>query len=586
MNKTIIISKAEIKKLIKLVSGNFSKLFFAMFCMSVAAATTSATAFLIKPMLDDIFFKKNSEMLILIPAIVMAVYIIRGFASYGQNYLMNYVGEVIIRKLRNKLYEEIINLPLAFFQKQKTGELMSHISNDTNLIKEMVSSAITGVLRHSFTIVGLTCVIFYRDWKLAFYAITILPIAFYPIVIFGRKLRKISTGWQESTAEMNAFLQETFVANKIIKTFVTEVYETERFFKKTKKLFKLYMKSVVVQSLSSPIMEALAGVGIAFIIWFGGSRVIEGTSTPGTFFSFMAATLMLYEPIKKMSTLNTKIQEGLSAMARIFNVIEKKNDIKENTSPNAIDFDFNKKTLEFKNVTFKYDNISVLKNINVKAEYGKIIALAGMSGGGKTSFVNLIPRFYDVSGGNITIGGKDIRDIKVASLRKQIAIVSQESILFDDTIKNNISYGKHSATEEDIKNAAKAAYAYNFIEKFPKKFETTIGELGSRLSGGEKQRICIARAILKDAPILILDEATSALDAEAEKIVQKALENLMKRRTTFLIAHRLSTIAYADLILVLFDGEIVEQGSHNDLLKQKGKYYNLYQNQFVRDLHN
>ncbi len=580
MDKTIIISKSELKKLINLIKGNFLKLFLAMFCMMIVAATTSATAFLIKPMLDDIFFKKNNEMLILIPLLIIAVYLLRGIAAYGQNYFMHYVGEVIIKKLRDMLYDKIINLPLAFFQKKNTGDLMSRVSNDTNLVKAMVSSAITGVLRHSFTIFGLIGVIFYRDFKLAFYAIIVLPAAFYPIVIFGRKLRKISTGWQETTAEVNTFLQETFVANKIIKTFVTEKQEAKRFFEKTRKLFKLYMKSVVVQSLSSPIMEILAGFGIAFIIWFGGLKVIEGSSTPGTFFSFMAATLMLYEPIKKMSTLNTQIQEGLSAMTRIFDVIERKNEIIDNTDSNAVDIDFYKKNMEFDSVVFKYDKLTILKNINLKVEYGNVIALVGMSGGGKTSFVNLIPRFYDVSSGEIKIDGINIKNIKLETLRKQISIVTQEPILFNDTIRNNICYGTPSATDKDIEKAAKDSYAYDFIQSFPKKFDTTIGELGSRLSGGEKQRICIARAIIKNAPILILDEATSSLDAEAEKVVQKALENLMIGKTTFLIAHRLSTVINADRILVLDKGEIIEQGSHKELLEKKGKYYKLYENQF------
>ena len=572
--KTFIIKKKELKQLIALVKGNFARLFIAMFCMSIVAATTSATAFLIKPMLDDVFFKQNIKMLTIIPLIIIAVYLCRGIATYFQNYFMNYVGETIIRNLRNQLYSKIITMPISFFQKEKTGALMSRVTNDVSLVKAMVSSAITSTLRDSFTIFGLAFVIFYRDFKLAVYTILFLPIAFYPIVIFGRKLRKISTGWQESMAEMTSFLQETFVGNKIIKTFVTEKYETKRFFKKTKHLFDVYMKSVVVQSISSPMMDILAGCGIAFIVWFGGSRVINGISTTGTFFSFMAAAIMFYEPVKRMSNLNTQLQEGLSAMERIYAIIEKKIKIKEIENPKIMK-SINK-LIEFKNVAFKYEDNFVLKNINLTAKHGEVIALAGMSGGGKTSFVNLIPRFYDTSEGEILIDGKNIKEFSIDSLRKNISIVTQEPILFNDTIAKNIGYGSLNVKSYDIEKVAKDAFAYDFIEKFPKKFETTIGELGSRLSGGEKQRICIARALLKNAPILILDEATSALDAEAESVVQKALENLMQGRTTFLIAHRLSTIFHANKILVLANGEIVETGNHNELIKKNGVYCKLY----------
>jgi subfamily B ATP-binding cassette protein MsbA len=547
--------------------------------MLVMAAATSATAFLVKPVLDDIFFNKNIQMLTLIPVAVIVIYLLRGFGMYGQEYLMSYVGQGIIRRLRNMLYDHIQDLPLSFFHAEKTGVLMSRITNDVNIIKSMVSTAVTSVLRDCFTIIGLTGVIFYRDWKLALYAILILPVAFLPIVQFGRRVRRVSTGCQESMADLSSFLHETFSGNKIVKAFGMEPLEKKRFHEKTFSLFQLEMKAVIARSLSSPIMEFLAGLGIAFIIWYGGYRVISGESTAGTFFSFMAAVLMLYDPVKKLSNLNNSIQEGLAAADRAFDIIERKSDILEIDNPVVIPF--RPHSVSFENVGFSYDETPVLKHINLTVNAGEILALVGMSGGGKTTLVNLIPRFYDITHGVIRVDETDIRNASLKSLREQIAIVTQEPILFNDTISNNIAYSNPLAPFQDIVAAAKAAFAYDFIERLPMQFDTSIGELGSRLSGGEKQRLCIARALLKNAPILILDEATSSLDSESEMLVQKALENLMKGRTTFVIAHRLSTIGYASRIIVIVNGEIIERGSHEDLMAKQGEYCKLYEMQFV-----
>jgi subfamily B ATP-binding cassette protein MsbA len=546
--------------------------------MLVIAISTSATAFLVKPVLDDIFFNKDTRMLSIIPIVVILIYFLRGIGSYGQEYLMNYVGEGIIRNLRNNLYDHIQDLPLAFFYREKTGVLMSRITNDVNIIKAMVSTAVTGSLKDSFTIVGLTLVIFYRDWKMALFAFVVLPLAFFPLVQFGRRVRRVSTGCQESMADLSSFLHETFAGNKIVKAFGMESYEKKRFFEKTLNLFKIEMKAVVARSLSSPVMEFLAGLGIAFIIWYGGSKVISGTSTAGTFFSFMAAVLMLYDPVKKLSGLNNAVQQGLAAADRVFDIIEMETDIKEQENPVEIKREPHR--VSFENVFFKYEDIMVLKDINLDVKAGEVLALVGMSGGGKTSLVNLIPRFYDVTHGAIRIDGVDVCNASTSSLRDQMAIVTQEPILFNESIRNNIAYGKMDATEKEIIKAAKAAYAYDFIQRFPDKFDTNIGELGGRLSGGEKQRLCIARALLKDAPILILDEATSSLDAEAEMLVQKALENLMEGRTTFVVAHRLSTIDYADRIAVIVNGRIVEDGKREELIAKKGEFFKLYQLQY------
>jgi subfamily B ATP-binding cassette protein MsbA len=566
------------KRILALIKENRFRLFGAMVCMLVIAAATSATAFLVKPVLDDIFFNKDTLVLKIIPVAVILIYFLRGLATYVQDYLMNYVGETIIRRLRDDLYDHIQDLPIAFFHKEKTGVLMSRITSDVGVVKGMVSTAVTGSLKDCFTIVGLTIVIFYRDWKMALIAFVVLPLAFLPVVEFGRRVRRISTGYQEAVADLSSFLHETFAGNRIVKAFGMESYEKKRFFERTLGLFKLEMKAVIARSLSSPIMEFLGGLGIAFIIWYGGSKVIAGTSSAGTFFSFMAAVLMLYDPVKKLSGLNNAVQQGLAAVDRIFDVMETESEIKEPINPVVLTRKPHRVT--FQNVFFKYQDDMILKDINLDVQAGEILALVGMSGGGKTSLVNLLPRFYDVTEGAIRIDGVDIRNTSISSLRDQMAIVTQDPILFNDSVKNNIAYGNRKASDEDIRRAAKAAYAYDFIQNFSDQFDTNIGELGARLSGGEKQRICIARALLKDAPILILDEATSSLDAESEMLVQKALENLMKGRTTFVIAHRLSTIDYADRIIVVVNGRIVEEGKQKELIDRRGEFFKLYQMQY------
>lgn len=576
------ISKIQIRnrhrELVALVKVNRVRLLLAMACMLVEAAGTSTAAYLVKPVLDDIFINKNGEMLRLIPPGIVGIYLLRSLALFYGDFFMSYVGQDIIRRLRNRLYDSIQDLHLAFFHKETTGVLMSRIINDVNFVKDMLSSTITGSLRDCFTIIGLVFVIFYQIWYLAAFAVLVLPAAFIPIVIFGRRVRRTSTGCQEAMADISAFMHETFAGNKIVKGFGMEGYEKKRFFDKTDRLFRMEMKEALARLITSPINLFLGGLGAALIVWYGGLKVISGTYTAGTFFSFLTAVLLLYKPVKDLSKFNNAIQRGLAATDRIFDIIEKEPGIPED--PNSVEIETRPHRVAFHDVSFKYDDEMVLQDVNLDVDPGKVLAIVGMSGGGKTSLVNLIPRFYDVSSGSITIDGVDIRRISLASLRRQIAIVTQEPILFNDSVRSNIAYGRLGAAEDKIIAAAQAAYAYDFVLNFPKQFDTNIGELGARLSGGEKQRICIARALLKDVPILILDEATASLDTAAEKTVQKALENLMHGRTTFVIAHRLSTILKADHIIVLADGRIVEQGSHQALLSLRGAYFRLYQMQF------
>ncbi len=566
------------RRLLALVKSQWPRLSLALLCMLLVAVITPVKPYLVKPIVDEIFVKKNVKMLELLPFVIIMIYILEAVFLFGQTYLMNYVGQDLIKRLRDELYSHIQMLSLSFFHKHETGVLMARITNDVSIIKGMVSDAAAGVLKDSLSIIGLLCVIFYLDWKLAMIAVTVLPLAALLIVNFGKRMRKLSTRRQEAMADMSSLLHETFTGTRIVKAFGMEPYENRRFFEKTARLFKYEIKAVIVKGISSPVMGLLGGIGVALIVWYGGNKVISGISTPGTFFSFMTALIMFYQPIKAISKLNNTVQEGLAAAVRIYAILDTDSDIVERRE--AVELERKRHPVVFENVSFKYEDQMVLRNINLQVKAGEIVALVGMSGGGKTTLVNLVPRFYDVTEGAVLIDGHDVRDVTIASLRSQIGIVTQDPILFNDTIRCNIAYGNPKALESDIVAAARAAYAYDFVQSFPEGFNTVVGEKGVRLSGGEKQRICIARALLKNAPVLILDEATSSLDSESELAVQEALENLMRGRTTFVIAHRLSTIRNADRIIVIVDGRIVEEGKHEELLSLRREYCKLYEMQF------
>jgi len=543
----------------------------------LAGANTSI-AWIVKKIMDDIFAEKNMHMLTLIPIAIVALYFLKGLFGYGQAYLMGYVGIRVVTDIRNEIYHHLQTLSLAFFTKNPTGVLMSRLSNDTTLLQSTVSNSITSLLRDALTIIGLTGYTFWVNWKLALISYLIILWAIIPIQIFGKKSRKFSTKGQRKMADISKFLYETISGIRIVKAFCMEDYENRRFSEENFRFFKIMIKRLRIRSLASPTMEMLGGFAIAGILYYGGYSVIKGYITPGDFFSFVAAFAMMYKPVRDLNRLNQMVQEGLAAAVRTFEVLDFKADVVD--KPNAIVQPRIKEQIEFRNVSFQYDEELILKDINLKVKVGEIIAIVGTSGTGKTTLVNLIPRFYDVTSGAILIDSVDIREGTLKSLRDQIGIVTQEIILFNDTIKNNISYGSMSKSDQEIIAAAKAAYAHEFIIDTPNGYDTIIGERGVKLSGGQKQRIAIARALLKNAPILILDEATSSLDSKAEEEVQVALEKLMEGRTTFIIAHRLSTIKKAHRIIVLSDGRMVEEGTHSELLALQGEYHKLYKMQF------
>jgi subfamily B ATP-binding cassette protein MsbA len=566
------------RRLLQFVKPYWKHLAGAMVCMIFVSAATSGSAFLVKPVLDEVFFKKDLVMLKLIPLAIIGLFIIKGVFDYGQAFLMSYVGQRIIADLREKIYNHIQTLSLSFFTRNPTGFLMSRILNDVTMVQGAVTDAVTGLLKDFFTILGLVAVIFYRDWKLAMIALIVFPLAVYPIVKFGRKLRSYSARSQSAMADLTAILLETISGARIVKAFNMEDHEQKRFARENRRLFGIQMKSVRVRAISHPLMEFLGGLGIAFIVFYGGYNVIQGEATPGTFFSFLAALLMLYEPVKRLSGINNTVQQGLAAATRVFEVLDAIPEIRNRRNAKALAAI--SQGIEYRDVSFRYEEDWVLKNIDLKIRVGEMVAFVGASGGGKTTLVNLLPRFYDVTSGNVLIDGVDIRDFTVESLRTMIGIVTQQTILFNDTVQNNIAYGKIDRPYEEIVKSAQAAFAHGFIQNLPQGYDTIIGEQGVKLSGGERQRISIARALLKNAPILILDEATSSLDSESEIEVQKALEFLMQGRTTLVIAHRLSTIRRADRIIVLSNGTLVEEGTHEELLEKNGEYKKLYLLQF------
>ena len=568
------------KRLLSYTNPYWGRLIAGILLAIVVSAATGAAAWIVKPVMDDIFLSKDTTLLKILPIGFILIYTIKGLARYGQSYLMRSIGQKIITKIRNELYEHIQKMPLSFFHNTPSAILMSRITNDVTMLGHVSSQVVADFFRQSFTFFILLGLTFYREWKLAAIALVVFPFIGIFIVSIGRKLRVLSRKNQEKMADLNIILQETFTGNKIVKAFGMEEYENIRFMNENRKLYDITMKETKRFEMLSPMMELFGAVGTGVVIWYGGYQVISGATTPGTFFSFMTALIMLYDPIKKISTMNSVVQQSMAAAERVFEMLDTKIDITDNDG--AIDIREFKDKIGFNDVWFQYNsnNGMVLKGINLTIIKGEVVALVGSSGAGKSTLVDMIPRFHDVTKGSINIDSYDIRDITLNSLRRQIGIVTQETILFNDTVKNNISYGRVDAGMAEIQKAAESAYAHDFIMEMPSGYDTVIGERGVKLSGGQRQRLSIARAILKNPAILILDEATSSLDTESEKMVQQALENLMKDRTTLVIAHRLSTVLNANRIVVIDDGRIVEIGRHDELLSHGGIYKKLYAMQF------
>lgn len=545
-----------------------------MVCMVGYSATMGILPFVVEKIFDDVFARKDQGALYYLPFVIIAVFAFRGFMNFGQSFLTEYVGLRIITDVRNAINCHLQFLPLSFFQRHPTGTLISRVNNDVGLIRLGLTDAAASLLRDSTSLLALMTVAFLKDWVLATIAFVVFPASVLPILRITRNIKRFTKRGQISIGNLTTVLQESIQGNRVVKAFGMESYEIEKFSQENLRLLKQFIRASRAKAFVNPAMELISSVAIGAVVWYGGSSVIGGGRTQGEFMAFMTAMFLMYQPFKHLSRTYSTISQALVGAERVFEVLDYVPEIRDNPgSQQAPDL---VQGIELHDVSFGYGHGLVLKNLNLKLDWGSVVALVGVSGVGKSTLADLIPRFYDVSSGKITIDGVDIREVTLESLRSQIGIVTQHTFLFNDTVKNNIAYGDRSKDMDQIVTAAKAAYAHDFILGLPEGYDTVVGEMGKKLSGGQQQRLAIARALLKDGPILILDEATSALDAESERSVQEALENLMTQRTTLVIAHRLSTIRKANRIAVLSEGAIVEQGTHDELLARKTEYSRLY----------
>ena len=567
------------KRLLLYAKPYSGRLMLAFLFTSVAAAGNLFVPWILKDVIDKVLMNKDIFLLNTIAVTIVIVFFIRGICFYAQTYLMSYVGQKVIIDIREAVYRKLQFLSLGYFEKRQTGTIMSYVTNDVGALQGSIIESATDFVTEMSILIGSLALMFNLHWKLSLLTLITMPLVAKAMDLFGKKLKRTSGIMQERAADITAVLQETISSVRVIKSFVREEYEIARFVKDNYANFRAQMKNAQVMATLTPVIELIAAIGVTFLIWYGGFEVINGNLTAGALIAFLVYATNLANPIKRLSRIYGNVQKAMAAAERVFSVLDEEIEIKEKDNATELKAVIGK--VDFKAVTFKYnENEVILKDINLEVKAGQMVAIVGPSGAGKTTIVNLLPRFYDPVAGNIYIDDVNIADVTLASLREKIGIVPQETVLFNGSIYDNILYGDLTATTEEVMAAAKAANAHDFIMQMADQYQTQIGERGSKLSGGQRQRIAIARAILKNPRILILDEATSALDTESEKLVQDALDKLMVGRTSFVIANRLSTILQADMIIVMEKGQIVEQGSHEELLKLDGLYSGLYKLQF------
>jgi subfamily B ATP-binding cassette protein MsbA len=568
------------KRLMSYVKPYRNRFLAAFVCSGLVALLSGAYAWLAKPVLDDIFIQKNEQMLLVLPLALLGVATLKAVFSYGVGYLMAYVGNRVVADIRQELFQQLMRLSVGFHDTNTSGRLVSRVVNDVGLMANAASSVVKDIFQNGLTFLAMVGVILYQNWRLGAISLVVIPVSGLIMLRVGQRLKRLATSGQEQLGDMSSTLQETFSGIRMVKAFGREDAEAERFGERNRKVLSTTLKSNQVWSIGHSQMEVIGVIGIAIIIWYGGYLVIHDAMTPGAFFSFMAAMFMAYTPIKKLSGANNLIQQALAAAERVFDVLDLETEQSQNRG--TVPLSGINRAIEFQGVSLRYENQAVpaLIDVDLTIKPGEVVALVGSSGSGKTTLASLLPRFYEPTAGGIFLDGIPLPSYELQSLRAHIGIVSQEVVLFDDTVRSNIAFGRIGASQADVEQAAKLAYAHDFILRLPNGYDAIIGERGLKLSGGERQRLAIARAILRDPPLLILDEATSALDTESERIVQLALANLMKNRTTLVIAHRLSTIQNADRIIVLDRGAIVEMGSHDELLRQGGVYRRLHAMQF------
>lgn len=566
-------------RILKFIRPYLGRLIAAGFCTVMTAAANLYVPWIVRDVIDKVFQNKDSDLLNLISLGIVVIFFARGIFYYGQSYLMNYVGESIVIDVRGIVYRKLMTLSTHFFDTNKLGTIMSYVTNDVAALQgAMVANSIE-IITETSVLIGSVGAMVYLDWKLTLFTFCTFPVVLFFIDFFGKKIRKSGHRIQQATADITSILQETLAATRVVKSFVREPYEIARFDQQNKANFYANMKSAKLMGTLSPVIEFIAALGVTAIIWFGGRSVIGGDITAGSLVAFLVYAINISNPIKRIARVLGSIQKALAAAERVFYIMDLTDTIPQ--KPDAITLPSVEGNVEFRHVSFAYNKgETILHDVSFSAKPGQAIALVGPSGAGKSTVASLLPRFYDVTEGAIFVDGHDVRDVTLASLREQVGIVPQETNLFNDTVYNNILYGRLDATRDEVIAAAKAANADEFIQQLPKGYDTQLGDRGVNISGGQRQRISIARAILKNPRILILDEATSALDTESERIVQEALDRLMVGRTSFVIAHRLSTIQNAAKIIVLDKGSIVEEGTHQQLMAKHGLYAHLHDIQF------